>query len=867
MSKLDTIEQAITLYTAEGLRAVPEIQRDGEDFRPIIKWSQLNANGWNPTEVTQQTESALKSPYLKGVSLITGANVQGDRAGQTLVVIDIDSKSGAGCGTPEARSALADKLQSAADDKLQALGYSTLLKSMYRERTKTQGAHLWFFLAAGVDPDIVGKALYYEQGADGNPVTITEIFKEKHLCRTYPTIGYTPYPDSPATIADAPTLTAAEYRAVVDSFKSDYQPQPRTAERVQYTAPDYVQIGQGGRDDVFAEYNHNQTLIMEELERAGYSIGAVKDEGGGKRIITMCHPKTQDTKSTNISVIQYPDGGTTLTCYTNKIPEHFAKDEVVPTAANIYARLHHIPDNSPALFEALARSLGRWEEKEDYINRKNEERMKEFVGFLEKDEAATGGVQKPAPATQSAAELTPKERAMEEARESQRRSLKRLDLRLTKALAADSTDPDTLKKRMDYLSSYGADLIKPQTYEEFLYSRIAMGNAVPTGIYIQGEEWTLRSGSINFYVAPTGHGKTTLLLNVAMNVVMNDPNARVMFITLEEDRTFITDYALNIYLGKADPATFRDYTIAASFKNSDDSNRSTIAEYYPNAKHDFQPEVIAPDKLAAFERLQEQFAREYLESGRLLIRYLPSEEVHTLVAGIKIATDELTRSGEGVTLIVMDYIQLLGVDDALANARNEQVKTACQLFMEFGAGMGIPILSGSQFNREVQSWEDLDNTKMSESSDIEKVATSVVGGYSFAGVDEETLRGGGKKQGKSASKGAGAGERQRTPGGLGMPDRNNILLKVMKNRMGRVGGYEYINVSRATQALYYDRSKCSKATAAELDMVERQAEIDDHLKAEAMQKGEAPTQSAAGTLINLDKVKRGGTRTPQEAGL
>ena len=93
-----------------------------------------------------------------------------------------------------------------------------------------------------------------------------------------------------------------------------------------------------------------------------------------------------------------------------------------------------------------------------------------------------------------------------------------------------------------------SSLLIPIKENELIQRLIDKPESLKSGYTIGGEELLLPSGAISVFCAPTSHGKTTLLINTALNIAQSNIGKEVHLFSYEEDRDSILINALNTYL-------------------------------------------------------------------------------------------------------------------------------------------------------------------------------------------------------------------------------------------------------------------------------------------------------------------------------
>ena len=246
-------------------------------------------------------------------------------------------------------------------------------------------------------------------------------------------------------------------------------------------------------------------------------------------------------------------------------------------------------------------------------------------------------------------------------------------------------------------------LMIPMT-EEGVRERLSnKPESVDSGYEIENEPLLLPSGAISIFVAPTSHGKTTLLLNLALNVVKANKDKQFYFFSYEEDGDSILVNALNTYQGKS------------LSKN----NRRSIKSYLVTGSTEFMASEQREDFIAS----KESFFKELIETKRLSIHYT-SYNIEILIEAIR-----YLKKYANPGAIFIDYMQLLNLPSGKYEtySRQQEMKVICIALKDLAVETGLPIVVGAQFNREVVSVNTMHATHISEAGDIERIANLIVG--------------------------------------------------------------------------------------------------------------------------------------------
>ena len=215
-----------------------------------------------------------------------------------------------------------------------------------------------------------------------------------------------------------------------------------------------------------------------------------------------------------------------------------------------------------------------------------------------------------------------------------------------------------------------------------------------SGYTIGGEPLLLPSGAISILTAPTSHGKTTFLINLALNVAQAYPDKEAYLFSYEEDGDSILINALNTYLDK--PLS--------------GNNRTTLKNHFTGSNS-----INIEGK--------DNFFKELIDTRRLNIHY-SSYNSDTLIEAIRYLHKHAKPGA-----IFIDYIQLLNLPEGKYKtySRQEEIKEICIALKDVAVETGLPIILGAQFNREVVNQLRLHATKIGEAGDIERIANLIVG--------------------------------------------------------------------------------------------------------------------------------------------
>lgn len=318
--------------------------------------------------------------------------------------------------------------------------------------------------------------------------------------------------------------------------------------------------------------------------------------------------------------------------------------------------------------------------------------------------------------------------------------------------ALELLDSKTKEVKLRDKATEFSSLLVP-TIEQDIKQRLRdKPESISSGYKIAGEELLLPSGAISIFSAPTSHGKTTFLINLALNTAKTT-DKEIYFFSYEEDRDSILLNALNTYQGK----------------ELSRNNRRSIANYFTTDRLDFikNDEVLKKD----FIDSKNKFFRELIDTRKLNIHY-SSYDSDTLIELIRYLYKNANPGA-----IFIDYIQLLNLPTGKYKtySRQEEIKEIVIALKDIAVETGLPIILGAQFNREVTNQLRIHATKIGEAGDIERIANLIVGFYNntfepIASPEDRT---------QIQNKGVVIGS-------------ETIYATILKNRGGKVGGEEIL---------------------------------------------------------------------------
>ena len=313
-----------------------------------------------------------------------------------------------------------------------------------------------------------------------------------------------------------------------------------------------------------------------------------------------------------------------------------------------------------------------------------------------------------------------------------------------------------------------SSLLLPTSEDKIKKAEETKPKDLETGYTISGEDFLLPGGAITVYAGATGHGKTILSINTALNVAQRYPDKKFIFFTYEERDTAIIQYFLNTYIDKE-----------LNNSTSPKSNRRLIKDYFKTGSTQY----IARENIAYFESKKAEFFRDYIETGRILVKYVDFNSQE-----LDLAIRYLHKTEPNIGGVFIDYFQLLNLPGEIKraeriNSRQEELKQICQQLNRVATATGLPLILGAQFNRDVTDLTKLHPTKIGEAGDIERIVNTLVGLWD---VSKNIVS-------KDTSKGEEGEIKKRTNGA-----DKGMYIELLKSRELQTGIYELLDYNGKT---------------------------------------------------------------------
>lgn len=250
------------------------------------------------------------------------------------------------------------------------------------------------------------------------------------------------------------------------------------------------------------------------------------------------------------------------------------------------------------------------------------------------------------------------------------------------------------------------------TSESILAGLKTKKGGIPTGYYFEnrkGEpiEWEIPTGALTYICAPTSHGKSRLLQNLALTLAHREGAGSVIYISLEEDTDAVIERLINI-------------EVNAPLNRGKKTNAQTIREYYGEGSTRYLQQDAEPILQAAYSEIEE-----LLTSGALRLYSRRDNRdigyIEELTGFIRYAVKQ-----GGVQAVFIDYAQEIYSKHSKGKSRKDELMDICNSLMEISVATGLPIVLAAQLNREAASPLDMSVQNIADASNIEHSANCVL---------------------------------------------------------------------------------------------------------------------------------------------
>lgn len=287
--------------------------------------------------------------------------------------------------------------------------------------------------------------------------------------------------------------------------------------------------------------------------------------------------------------------------------------------------------------------------------------------------------------------------------------------------ALNKNDLPGANKLIDRLANTSTNETKEREFADALtptpLATLAQGitDGIPTGYYFRDqygnqEELTINSG-LTFVCAPTSHGKTSALNNIALNEASRIAGAGkcVLYFSYEVAKNRIVLDLLNTQIN--------DANLCEGMKYENAKPINEIRKALASGENKFTGE----HKLNYARGLNT--LQNYWNTGTLRIIDKPYK-VGELLQFIEFVRQHPDQYGE-ISLVLIDYVQLL-YKEGKFTLRTEELKEIVNDIKEYATDTAMPFVLAAQFNRKATSPASATLDNIGEAGDIERIADTII---------------------------------------------------------------------------------------------------------------------------------------------
>ncbi len=232
---------------------------------------------------------------------------------------------------------------------------------------------------------------------------------------------------------------------------------------------------------------------------------------------------------------------------------------------------------------------------------------------------------------------------------------------------------------------------------------------------------------ISVVCAVSSHGKTTFLVQSALDMVAQYPEKTFLYISCEENKRQLTERVLNTYLDIPNTESGKTETGEYCFKAQ--TRKKTIKAVIRGS--------VPPDEYGGFMGFSEHYdalskrindgIRRYGEQVRPRLKLIHTEaSTESICNNVRYYIDQMAAEGIEVGGVFVDYMQLLSTDTRNFS-RHDELKDICKALKECAAKTEIPFVVAAQLNRAgiENGIDSITMANIGEGADIERIAHDI----------------------------------------------------------------------------------------------------------------------------------------------
>ena len=250
------------------------------------------------------------------------------------------------------------------------------------------------------------------------------------------------------------------------------------------------------------------------------------------------------------------------------------------------------------------------------------------------------------------------------------------------------------------------DRLKPARWDDIVSSLREKKPGYETPFIIgkgeSGEPLRFQAGALSIVAAPTGHGKTTFLLNLLIHAARHRKGERHFLFSYEESAAALHLKTVNAWQGIP----------------LGTGNRRILEGYVTRDERNFFRAGFADSEIQTLDASIREY-RGMVEAGTVNVVQCSDDG-----AGL---CDLIRKAKEaGAYLVMVDYIQLIKSD--ATRTRQDQMRDVCLKLVDVAKETQLPVILAAQFNRPSSSHPSkMANETLADAADIERAANLILG--------------------------------------------------------------------------------------------------------------------------------------------
>lgn len=213
------------------------------------------------------------------------------------------------------------------------------------------------------------------------------------------------------------------------------------------------------------------------------------------------------------------------------------------------------------------------------------------------------------------------------------------------------------------------------------------------------EQLILPTGALTLIGAPTSHGKSRMLQNLALSLANDGEDGAILYFSFEEDSIAVNEWFVNI---NADMPLCQN-------------NIRALAHYYTTGEERY----FKGGKLPEGYKTKEAEYFSLLTSGKLRV-FCEAPNATATIGLIRYLAKTIK-----VRAVFVDYIQKLNIEGNRLT-RKDELKEICRSFEKLAIEASLPIILAAQLNRQTPSPVDMAVQNIADASEIEHYANIVM---------------------------------------------------------------------------------------------------------------------------------------------